>query len=268
MDLLLNSGVTRAYVPLATNPVLDIDASRYVFTDDGVTSALHGDPVKRWTDVRSVAGDYATSGNFVQNTQVKRPIYRTNIFGNNPGIEFKTDDLLICTGADVAGRLTDSTYTMYAIVKFHLGSTSTQVICSMCKTTTLNAQYRLAVFLGATWALWRTDDSGTQTNLTTSTDCDNQAHLLTIQVNGTDAKMWIRSTGDIALTADSPNGTNASYGTTSITSYDNMCLGALKYNNTEGQFGDFYLGKLLIYNSVLSNADRVAIENDLIQQYL
>lgn len=268
MDLLLNAGVTKAYVPLATNPTLDLDAARYVYTDDGTTLALHGDPVKRWRDVRSVAGDYGTSGNFTQDTQVKRPIFRTNIFGNNPGIEFKTDDLLTCTGVDVAGRLNDTTFTLYSVVKFHLNAATTQVILSMCNSTTLNPQYRLAVFLGATWAFWRTDNSGTQTSLTTSSEYDSSPHLLTIQVNGADAKMWIRSTGEVALAADSPNATNASYGTTSTSSFDNMTLGALKYNNTEGTFADFYLGKVLLYNSVLSAADRVSIENDLIQQYL
>jgi len=267
MDLLFAGGVTKAYVPVAVTPTLDLDPAVHVFTDGGTTNCSHGDPVKTWRDVRKVAGDYATSGDFVQDTQVKRPIYRETIFGTRPGVEFKTDDLLTCTGTDVAGRLTDTTFTLFVVCKFHLSATTTQVILSMAKTTTLNCQYRLANYIGTTWAFWRTDDAGAQTNLTKG-GADAAAHLITIQVNGATANMWVRSKGDVAASGDAAHSTTGSYGTTAITSYDNMTLGALKYNNTEGTFADFYLGRVTLFDSVITGAQRAGIENEYIGLYL
>lgn len=267
MDLLFGGGVTKAYVPTAITPTLDLDAALHTYTDSGTTTCVHGDPVKTWRDIRKVAGDYGTSGDFIQDTQVKRPIYRQNVFGTRPGIEFKTDDLLTCTGADVAGRLTDTTFSLFVVCKFHLGSTATQVMLSMAHSTALNCQYRLANYLGTTWAFWRTDDAGTQTSLTKG-GADSAAHLLTIIVNGSTASMWVRSRGSVAASGDAADSTTGSFGTTAITSYDNMTLGALKYNNTEGTFADFYLGRVVLYNSVLSSSQRADVENDLIKLYL
>lgn len=213
-----------------------------VYSDAGITFAVDTNTVQQWND-KSVNGR-----NLSQGTAGNRPTYRTGILNSKPVIRFGggTDDDFMLGGA-ASLFFTNSAFTIFMIGKHAanltagwLGSDSTSYI----------------------WGEWST--TGTVSGI-----ANNDGGIDTATIAGLSSGTYyiltgMHSAGSLYSGANDTRtasmGSVASGNTTSVA--ENLWVGRRGGNYLDGD-----IAELLIYNVVLSEADRQLVERYLASIY-
>ncbi len=223
-----------------------LDAAGSVYSDAGTTLAANGATVQQWND-KSGRGF-----NAVQNTSGQRPTYLSNV-GGHPALQFSSSTRML-VGAN--SDFTSSAFTVFAVFQ-RTGDKGYQAILNKGDGATA---------AGSTWALMASAADNNVASLDTfygSTNNSNgyagstKLELITGKRIDSTHKVIYKNHAQVATGSDSGNSLNAGQ----------FPLGIGNSGSTGSTPLVGYIRALVYYPSALSDADRKAVENSLIDAY-
>lgn len=202
----------------------------------------NNDPVGTWAD------QSGNGNNFTQGTAGNKPLYKTGIINGLPAVLFDgTDDFMSMTGAPCSQPVT-----IFLVVQPSLNTASQKTYATFCHGITGgNSGWFIVAKLSTNfWGSFTTADFSSGNALTSGTN-----YLLG---NAADGSTY----GAILYQAGSQVATN---GNTEVGVGTNAGLGKDLVNSNREYAG--YIAEYLVYNSTLTQSNRIKVQNYLISKY-
>lgn len=204
------------------------DANRSVFSDNGVTPAVNGDPVQQWNDL-------SASANNLTGSLTARPTYNTNVQNGLPGITFDgINDTMVTSAMTLAQPLS-----VFAVMNQKTWVSNGGMFDGLSSDTMLLYQNNVTPQL----RIYATQ--GSLANLTTFTI--NTFGVLDAQYNGVSSFVRLNN-GSKVLAGQSLTGTPGG-----------LTLG----KETGFGFGNVLYCEILIYNTALSDTNASQVNSYL-----
>ena len=227
--------------------------------DDGPNSAINdGDPIREWT---SIEGGYHS---FVQSTTSKQPVFRTgaNGFNNKPVIEFDgTDDLLVYPTNDISSS---DRGTLFIVMATDFDGNQ-NYFSSADEATGVYTWIPVYSRSGVDdWGYWQRSNDTADSIMDPTLRTADEAAIFMVQSTGS---AYILEYNGAAITESVTSGSNNGDWVGDTDNRDNFVIGALKFNSTEQAFADGKIAEIIMYDTVLTQAQIDAITRYLASRY-
>ena len=207
--------------------------------------------VAQWDDQAAVYGNYT------QGTDDSKPVHTANIFGSKSGLLFDGSNDFMANAAAVSGAISASAFEIFSVVRW---MTQPAAIRGLWNTDNGTAGNNVGIGQNATAGtqVVYNKPSGTQTNATVTGTINKKGYLQhALRQTGTGLRIY----DGYAKSRDSGYVTDAA--DTSAT--------ALGYGSYLGRwttaYSNCYLGAVIIFNRVLTEAERQSVLDYLISEY-
>ncbi|HMJ67430.1 MAG TPA: T9SS type A sorting domain-containing protein [Cyclobacteriaceae bacterium] len=238
---------------VSTNLRWWLKANAGTFTDNGTTAATNNQAVQQWSD-QSLILNHAR-----QATLANKPIYRTNIFNGNPVLTFDTDQFLDQLAVPGIGP----TNSMYMFLVFRQNSfvaggtgdgSGTYIVDRTTATSNL-ASFKM-VNTDKYYYQKRNDANASLTGPVSVTSAQNNTIGIVSYFRNFNVSYGININGrtDATSGGDGDNITGPA-----------IRLGRHTSTTNGGLDGD--LAEVILYNSILTNAERLRVESYLAIKY-
>lgn len=234
------------------NLVMHFEADMSVYSDlAGTMPATDGQPVASWLDQAALGGVQAAD----QSVTAYQPILIANALNGNPVIRFDGVDDFLVAADNITGDLLDTNLvSMFAVYKSGVPDTEGMIVAVASSGTPIhNFLYGMSLNAG-NYRFWSRSSTGSYKGAYV-----NRADEFFVMSSGIwhgvlgSVSHWLNGIGPVTN-----SGANAS------AVFNQMGIGAAYYGE---YFGNVELAALLIYNTVLGDVDREAVEAYLSAKY-
>jgi len=256
LQLRANGGLLLTRAQLSDVPtqnlLLDLDPAHRVFSDNGLTLCSNNQAVYRWNDMS------INNSNFIQTFLSKRPLFKTGGLDSKPYVHFTGTDWL---GSELTSLFMQDDLTFFIVMVANSSSDPYDTI--LCRAQDLN------------WTDgWNIYSNASQDHVTMIRDFHYYA--ITNAQGVTDVQQirsfrFKRSAGTQYNKNRVNNGTDSIGTTTNVNNtvvHKTMLGGSWDSPGTDATFmSDFYLYRLLIYNTYFDDATYLSVLNSLNNVY-
>lgn len=216
--------------------------------------ALSGSDVSQWDD-QSGGSNHATQG-----TGADQPLFiaSDSAFNNEPVVEFdRVSEHLLADGVSGVQNGNDLAYTVIMVLAAATSAVNGQAFVNWGGSSdTLNYSYIYKAFTNV-MGLARADDLGGIFQAGTVDVGSPTPQVLSIINAGTTISSWHDGVLDVNA---------AAYDRTNAMTIDKFTIGARRQATTFG-YVEMRLAELRVYNAVLSDANRISVQNYMLSRY-